>query len=80
MSKYREGHRWYNLTSKQQYWFRGLWIDVGTTYDQWVELIKDIVPEMSDEDVMLGMEANDVTDQDYVKACRALINIVNGRS
>lgn len=80
MSKRREGHRWYNLTPKQQYWFRGLWIDAGTTYDQWVVLIKNIVPEMSDEDIMLGMQANDVTDQDYQKACQALIDIVNGRS
>ena len=79
MSK-RKGYAWHNLSPKQRYWFRGNWIDTGTTYKEWEELIQDINSDMSNEEVMLGMETHDITDINYNKATMALIEIVNGRN
>lgn len=80
MDRNSKGYRWYNLNARQQYWFRGLWIDTSTTYNGWKELIQNINNDMSDEEVMLGMETHDITDTNYQKAMSALIEIINGRN
>ena len=80
MDRRKKGYNWYNLSHRQQYWFRGLWVDVETTYEEWEELIMDINIDMTSEDVMLGMETHDITDTNYQKATDSLIEILNGRN